>query len=243
MRTEVKAVVGTNAWGDSLYGKMLRGSYVVEDVIREAVQTAIDEDIAMFDTARDYGLGKGRPGLLVPGEWHLFLGMGGSGRRNACSSKKTEKKTIMKILFGRKRRKLYPLYRVMREIGKAHRLSIPQVAMSYVSSKGIVPICGCRKPYQVKDLAEAVKVSLSADELEKLEKAADKTGVKILGADMFRFAVKKGDRETRYKDLTIREFTKAADVYESGHAGIYEMCKDDYPFIAGIPRPGRSSGL
>ena len=147
--------------------------------------------------------------------------------------KKTEKKTIMKILFDRKRRKLYPLYRVMREIGKAHRLSIPQVAMCYVSSKGIVPVCGCRKSYQVKELAEAVKISLSADELEKLEMTADKTGVKILGADMFRFAVKKGDRETRYKDLTIREFTRAADVYESGHAGIYEMCKDDYPFIAG----------
>ena len=88
MRTDMRAVVGTNAWGDALYGKMLRGSFVEEDVIREAVQTAIDEDIAMFDTARDYGLGKGRPGLLVPGEWHLFLGMGGSGRRNACSSKK-----------------------------------------------------------------------------------------------------------------------------------------------------------
>ena len=32
-----------------------------------------------------------------------------------------------------------------------------------------------------------------------------------------------------YKQLSIREFTKAAKVYESGHAGIYEMCKDDYP--------------
>ena len=61
MRTEVKAAVGTNAWGDALYGKMLRGSYVEENVIREAVQIAIDEDIAMFDTARDYGLEKGSP--------------------------------------------------------------------------------------------------------------------------------------------------------------------------------------
>lgn len=32
-----------------------------------------------------------------------------------------------------------------------------------------------------------------------------------------------------YKQLSIREFTKAAKVYESGHAGIYEMCKNDYP--------------
>ena len=53
---------------------------------------------------------------------------------------------------------------------------------------------------------------------------------------MVHFAVNKRfstEREKRYKDLTVREFTKAADVYESGHAGIYEMCKDDYPFIAG----------
>ena len=32
-----------------------------------------------------------------------------------------------------------------------------------------------------------------------------------------------------YKQLSVKEFTKAAKVYESGHAGIYEMCKDDYP--------------
>ena len=30
------------------------------------------------------------------------------------------------------------------------------------------------------------------------------------------------------KQLSIKEFTEAAKVYESGHAGIYEMCKDDY---------------
>ena len=39
--------------------------------------------------------------------------------------------------------------------------------------------------------------------------------------------------EQQYKDLTIKEFTKAADIYETEHAGIYEMCKDDYPYIAG----------
>ena len=34
-----------------------------------------------------------------------------------------------------------------------------------------------------------------------------------------------------YKKLSIKEFTEAAKVYDSGHAGIYEMCKDDYPPI------------
>ena len=38
--------------------------------------------------------------------------------------------------------------------------------------------------------------------------------------------------DEQYKDLTIKEFTKAADVYESGHAGIYEICKEDYPYIS-----------
>ena len=39
----------------------------------------------------------------------------------------------------------------------------------------------------------------------------------------------KSDNE--YKALSIKEFTKAAEVYDSGRAGIYEMCKDDYPPI------------
>lgn len=38
--------------------------------------------------------------------------------------------------------------------------------------------------------------------------------------------------EKQYKDLTIKEFTKAASVYETSNAGIYEICKDDYPYIA-----------
>ena len=37
--------------------------------------------------------------------------------------------------------------------------------------------------------------------------------------------------DEQYKNLTIKEFTKAAGVYDSGHAGVYELCKDDYPPI------------
>lgn len=35
--------------------------------------------------------------------------------------------------------------------------------------------------------------------------------------------------EQKYKDMSVKEFTKAAEIYDSWHAGIYEMCKDDYP--------------
>lgn len=37
--------------------------------------------------------------------------------------------------------------------------------------------------------------------------------------------------EREYKELSIKEFTKAADMYESDKAGLYEMCKKDYPDI------------
>ena len=29
----------------------------------------------------------------------------------------------------------------------------------------------------------------------------------------------------KYKELSVKEFTRAAKVYDSGHASIYEMCK------------------
>lgn len=34
-----------------------------------------------------------------------------------------------------------------------------------------------------------------------------------------------------YKQLSISEFTKAAKIYETENAGVYEMCKKDYPLI------------
>ncbi len=37
--------------------------------------------------------------------------------------------------------------------------------------------------------------------------------------------------DAEYKELSVKEFTKAAEVYDGDHAGIYEMCKDDYPPI------------
>ena len=38
-------------------------------------------------------------------------------------------------------------------------------------------------------------------------------------------------KKEEYKKLSIKEFTKAASIYESDSAGVYEMCKKDYPDI------------
>ena len=37
-----------------------------------------------------------------------------------------------------------------------------------------------------------------------------------------------------YKDLSVKEFTKAAAKYENENAGVYETCKKDYPEIIEI---------
>ncbi len=34
-----------------------------------------------------------------------------------------------------------------------------------------------------------------------------------------------------YKALSVKEFTKAAEIYESDNAGVYNMCKKDYPEV------------
>lgn len=305
---KIKAVVGTNAWGSAAYEKMLRGSAVDKDTLKAAIEEAVKLNLVMFDTAQDYGLGKGQKmiGDLCPSEvmisakytpmsgkyepgqvrkslekdlkdfkrdyvdiyWlHLpnaleenlkeISGLFREGKvKNVGISnfdldeckrakaildaesvplygvqnhyslisrewekkgvvrwcqendiafwawavleegilvppKKEEKKSLMKLFFAGKRRKLYPLYKEMQVIGKKHRITMAQVAMSYVANKGIVPICGCRKPYQIEQLKEAAETTLTADEMERLERTADKVNVKVLGADMFRFAVKK----------------------------------------------------
>lgn len=37
---EAKAVIGTNSWGSKAYGKVLRGSYVEDSIIIDAMREA-----------------------------------------------------------------------------------------------------------------------------------------------------------------------------------------------------------
>jgi len=37
--------------------------------------------------------------------------------------------------------------------------------------------------------------------------------------------------DQEYKELSIGEFTKAAKKYETNKAGVYKICRDDYPPI------------
>ena len=96
------------------------------------------------------------------------------------------KKSTMKFAFKRKVRKLTGLYKVMIKVAERHDIKVPQVAMAFCATKGVVPMCGCRKPDQVAELAEAAKVVLTNGEIKRLEEAADRANVNIMGADIFR---------------------------------------------------------
>ena len=37
--------------------------------------------------------------------------------------------------------------------------------------------------------------------------------------------------DQEYKELSVKEFSKAAEVYETDRAGVYKMCKKDYPDV------------
>ena len=303
------AVIGTNAWGGSLYGKAVRGSYVEDDIIKEAMKTAKEADIPLYDLARDYGLGKAqkmigefgtkdviisakytpfthyKPGcvrrslekdlkdfkrdyvdiywLHLPTdiEEHLseiidlyyegkikHIGVSNFTLAECKKSKKIldtagiplygvqnhysiicrdwedngllawckennilfwawavleegmlvdpriKKRSPMKFTFNRKIKKLKGLYKVMIKAAERHDIKVPQVAIAFCSTKGIVPMCGCRKPEQVTDLAEAVKVRLTPGEIRRLEEAADAADVNIMGADIFRAFVLKSKK-------------------------------------------------
>ncbi len=306
-----KAVIGTNSWGGKAYGKLIRGSYVDNSVIKEAMQTAKELGLDVYDLARDYGFGKaqkmigefGTEDIVISAKYTPFkrykkgcvrsslekdladfrrdyvdiywlhlpidvkehlqeiielynegrirhigvsnfdldecklskeiLSSAGiplfgvqnhysiisreweiNGLLDWCRDNGVQfwawavleegmltdpriktKFSPMKLMMYSQKYKMRELYKVMIAVGKRHGISVPQVAEAFCASKGVVPICGCRKPKQVMELSQAADIQLSPGEIKALEKAADRSQAKVLGADIFRFYVpKKGDR-------------------------------------------------
>lgn len=97
--------------------------------------------------------------------------------------------SIRGFMYNRKLKRMQSLFKVMKDVGQAHNISIAQVNIVWALSKNIVPICGCRKPYQVTELSKASKIVFTKDEIKRLEDAAKATGIHIKG-DMFRKVLK-----------------------------------------------------
>ena len=69
----------------------------------------------------------------------------------------------------------------MRTIGEQYGASTSQVGIAWAIAKGTLPIIGATKERHVVEAAEAAKVRLTPEEVARLEKLADATGIDTRG--------------------------------------------------------------
>jgi aryl-alcohol dehydrogenase-like predicted oxidoreductase len=71
---------------------------------------------------------------------------------------------------------------VMKDIGRGKNASIAQVAIAWAIAKSTLPIIGVTKVSQVEDAVSAAKLTLTAEEVKKIEGLAAKAGVDTKGS-------------------------------------------------------------
>lgn len=65
----------------------------------------------------------------------------------------------------------------LKKVAVAHGTSPAQIATAFAINKGVLPILGVTKMYQVEEAVKTADIILTADEIAALEAAADKSGV------------------------------------------------------------------
>lgn len=68
----------------------------------------------------------------------------------------------------------------LQKIGAKYNASPAQIATAWAIAKGTLPIIGVTKVKQVEEAADAAKIVLTAEEVSRLEKLGDETGVHTL---------------------------------------------------------------
>lgn len=64
----------------------------------------------------------------------------------------------------------------LKRVAAIHDVSVPQIATAYAINKGVLPILGVTKMYQVEEAVKTADIVLTAEEIAALEAAADKSG-------------------------------------------------------------------
>lgn len=75
---------------------------------------------------------------------------------------------------------LETLVEEMKKIGGKYNAKPAQIATAWAIAKGTLPIIGVTKTKQVEEAAEAMNITLTADEIQTLEWLGDNTGVSTL---------------------------------------------------------------
>ena len=69
----------------------------------------------------------------------------------------------------------------MKAIGEKYGASCSQIGIAWAITKGAMPLIGATKERHVVEAAEAAKIQLTADEVNRLEQLADATGIDTRG--------------------------------------------------------------
>lgn len=77
---------------------------------------------------------------------------------------------------------LEDLIAVMREIGERHNANPSQIAQAWAIGKCTMPIVGITKPKYIPDTVAATRITLSQDEMARLEEYADRAKVDTRGS-------------------------------------------------------------
>ena len=84
------------------------------------------------------------------------------------------------IAFPKRRLKqIEPLLKTLGEVGANYGLPIAETNIAWALAKGVVPLIGVTKPYQVQSLFKVRSSMLTNAEMEKLEQVAKETGVQV----------------------------------------------------------------
>lgn len=65
----------------------------------------------------------------------------------------------------------------LKKVAGIHGISVAQAAVAYAIAKGVVPIIGVTKIYQVEEAVKMSGITLTGEEVAQLEAAADRSGV------------------------------------------------------------------
>ena len=68
----------------------------------------------------------------------------------------------------------------MRKVADTHGVSAAQIGIAYAIAKGILPILGVTKMYQVEEAAKTAEIRLNDAEVSALEAAADRVGIESI---------------------------------------------------------------
>ena len=76
--------------------------------------------------------------------------------------------------------KLEILNNELKKLADKYKVDIPQIPIAWSIAKGTLPIIGVTKKEHVEDAVKAMNIQLTKEEIENLEKCADKLGLNLI---------------------------------------------------------------